>query len=32
MTPCKVHPIVDVTNPQEPVCMLCGAIVEEAKE
>lgn len=28
---CTVHPIVDVTNPDKPVCMLCGSEVKVDK-
>ena len=30
--PCKVHPIVNVTDPEKPVCMVCDNVVPEAAE
>ena len=32
MQACKIHPIVNVTDRENPTCMLCGASVPEAKE
>lgn len=32
MSACVVHPFVNVTNKQAPVCMVCGEIVLEAIE
>lgn len=32
MTTCRVHPFINVTDKEKPVCMVCGEIVLEAIE
>jgi hypothetical protein len=27
--PCKTHPVIDITDPKQPTCMMCGHIVAE---